>query len=283
MRKFPFFIVVDDGGHPQVGLKGERDDIGISVYRTILKLAGEFQLRIPICFTMKYLDKENSSGFAEPLSYLDELIALLTENQNLIEIGYHGLTHEYDNHPGEFYCMDLHRPVPPSVQEQHLEMSAEIFSHLGIDFPELFVPPYHAWEQGVTDRLTAQFGVKYLVSFPRLSFEGRVYSWSPSRFLHFLHREDLGIYSYHKRLNDDHLKTAQKLALPRKMIDRLRLRRTFFDTRIHSYMVHIGNFFPENYPFWKKLLKWVKDHPRMELCEDNRTAVSLFLSKGFPK
>ena len=283
MKKFPFFIVVDDGGHPYAGTKGEWGEIGIAVYHTLLKLAGEFKLRIPICFTMKYLDKRNVCGFAEPLRYLDELMGLLRENQNLIEVGYHGLTHEYEDHPGEFYRIDIDLPVPASIQKEHIEKSADIFSHLGFDFPELFVPPYHAWEHGVTDRLVAQFGVKYLVSFPKLSFKGRVYSWSPSRFLHFLHREDLGLYSYHKTLNDDHLKIAQKLALPRKLSDRVRLRRTIFNPTIHSYMIHIGNFLPENYPFWKKLFEWVKDHPRIELCEDNRTAARFFLSEGFQK
>jgi predicted deacetylase len=279
MKRFPFFIVVDDGGHPCVGPQGHQYEIGIAAYRTILRLAEEFGIRIPICFTMKYLDKKNISGCAKPLDYVDELIGLLKANQKHIEVGYHGLTHEHEKHAGEFYCLDTGRPVPAALQEEHIEKSAEIFSYLGLDFPELFVPPYHAWEHGVTDELVSRLGVKYLVSFPKLAYGGHVYLWPPSRFLYFLYRGEIGLYSYHTDLNNRHLQTAQKLALPRKLVVNLRHRRTLFNRRIHSYMVHIGNFLPQNYAFWMKLLTWAKESPRIVLCEDNRRAANFFFGR----
>jgi len=275
MKTYPFFLVVDDGGFPYAVESEKPRPVGMDNYGAILRIAKRFALRIPICFTMKYLDKRNVSGLGAPIDYLDDLIALLKENQGHIEIGYHGLTHEYDNHVGEFYCLDTEEAVPLEIQKEHIEKSALIFSELGLTFPQVFVPPYHAWEWGVTDRLVSGFGVKYLISFARKRYGNRRYQWRPSRWLRFLPREEMAIYSYHTVLNSAHIALAKKLLLPRTAVNNLRLRRTLLNVPVHSYMSHIGNFFPENYDMWVELLDWIKGQAKIKLCANNETAVDL--------
>jgi hypothetical protein len=275
MKPYPFFLVVDDGGFPYAGESEKSRPVGMENYDTILRIAKKFALRIPICFTMKYLDKRNVSGLGAPIDYLDDLIALFKGNQDHIEIGYHGLTHEYNNHVGEFYCLDTDQAVPLEIQKEHIEKSSHVFSDLGLAFPQVFVPPHHAWEWDVTDRLVSGFGAKYLISFSRKIYGHRVYHWHPSRWLRFLPREEIGIYSYHTVLNSGHLELARRLVLPRTTINNFRLRRTLLNTPVHSYMAHIGNFFPENFDVWANLLEWIKGQANIQLCANNETAVDL--------
>jgi hypothetical protein len=281
MREYPFFIIVDDGGFDTVSSGEHPEKIALDTYETILRIAKAFSMRIPVCFTLRHLDRKNISRCnAPPLGYLDDLVSLLKENRDHIEVGYHGLTHEYNGHVGEFYCLDTHEPVHRDIQSAHLEMSAEIFAELGFDFPELFVPPYHAWEWGVTDHLAAQFGVKYLVSVPKLVYGKYLYRWRDSDWVHFLHRDHVGIFSYNTLLDGSHLKIAQELVLPRSLRNNFRFRRRLFNPRLHSYMSHIGNFLPINYEFWARLFTLVKQRPGIRICEDNLSAVKLFIGEG---
>ena len=277
MKKYPFFIIIDDGGFKSVGHGDKENRIDMKTYQTILKIAREFNIKIPICFTIKYLDKENISEYGTPLEDVDGLIDFLKKNKKYIEIGYHGLTHNYKNHIGEFYCLDVNEPIPEKIQREHIEKSAKIFEYWNLDFPELFVPPYHAWEPGVTDKLLSKFGVKYLVSFEKFRYNNYEYKWNASRYILFLPREDMGIYSYHTNLNENQLKIAKKLILPRNIINNLRFRKRIFNEPVHSYMVHIGNFMPRNYGFWVELLKWVENNPILRLCRDSHSAVENFL------
>jgi len=277
MKKYPFFIIIDDGGFKSVGHGDKENRIDMKTYQTILKIAREFNIKIPICFTIKYLDKENISEYGTPLEDVDGLIDFLKKNKKYIEIGYHGLTHNYKNHIGEFYCLDVNEPIPEKIQREHIEKSAKIFEYWNLDFPELFVPPYHAWEPGVTDKLLSKFGVKYLVSFEKFRYNNYEYKWNASRYILFLPREDMGIYSYHTYLTEDQLKIAKKLILPRNIINNLRFRKRIFNKPVHSYMVHIGNFMPRNYGFWVELLKWVENNPILRLCRDSHSAVENFL------
>jgi len=121
MNKYPFFIIIDDGGFDYAVPGDKESKIGMETYYNILRLAKEFGMKIPICFTMKYLDKENISGFGKPLEYIDELIDFLKVNSQHLEIGYHGLTHQ--SHPkyvGEFFYLDENKPVPLEIQKDHI-------------------------------------------------------------------------------------------------------------------------------------------------------------------
>jgi len=60
LKTYLFFFIVDDGGFPYAIPGEEESKLDMTTYN-ILKLAMECDVRIPICFTMKYLDKENIS------------------------------------------------------------------------------------------------------------------------------------------------------------------------------------------------------------------------------
>ncbi|HRV05073.1 MAG TPA: DUF2334 domain-containing protein [Candidatus Ratteibacteria bacterium] len=260
----------------------------MDTYYNILKIAKDFNIKIPICFTMKYLDKEDISGIGTPLEHIDELIDFLNKNSQYIEIDYHGLTHEYEGHSGDLYCLDINKPVPEENQREHIEKSKEIFEYWGLKFPELFVSPYHVWQEGVTDKILSEFGVKYLVSYKTLKYKGFKYRWYKSNHLEFLPRVGLGINSNDYNLDGnmtrkikffpekDIVDFVKYQIRPQSIFIRLRMQKSLFNFSVHGYMIHIGNFTPSFYNFWEELLNWVKENKQLHLCSDNYEAIELF-------
>jgi len=289
-KKYPFFIIVDDGGFEYAVYNDEKSKIDMGTYYTILKIAKEFEIKIPVCFTMKYLDKENISGVGEPLEYLDELINFLKNNSQYIEIGYHGLTHEYEERIGEFFSLNKNEPVPEETQRNHVEKSKRIFNYWGLKFPELFVPPYHAWQEGVTDKILLEYGIKYLISQQENIYNGFRYRYMGSKYLIFLPRADLGVYSRDYSLDKNSYRKSKffgkekigdyvrKHIIPRDFFTKVRLNGFLRQDRpVHSYVTHIGNFTPSCYNFWRELFSWVKKNKKLHLCKDNYEAIRLFL------
>jgi hypothetical protein len=288
MCNFPFFLIIDDGGFEYAIDEQADTKVGISTYENILRLAKNYSIRIPICFTMKHLDKENISGMGLPLEYSDELIEFLKENKAYVEIGFHGLTHEYNGHCGEFFRMDDGETVPEEIQRKHIQESEAIFASHGLSFPKIFVPPYHGWQRGVTDRLIAVAGGKYIVSIDRMRFMGKSYHWAGSAHLTFLPRASMGIsgsdldlrledrkriklYPEKSRLDfvRDHLK-------PQRLAARIRISRSLYNRPVHSYMTHIGNFCSSSMDFWFRLFDTVAADSRMCLCRSNEEAVKYY-------
>ncbi|HCE44132.1 MAG TPA: hypothetical protein DET40_11335 [Lentisphaeria bacterium] len=275
MKKYPFFIIIDDGAFPDAGKQGKRRPVGMDTYESILKLAKEFRMRIPICLTMKFLDRKNLSGCGESIGYANDLVEFLKDNEEHIEIGYHGLVHSHEGHIGEFFCLDSNTTVSEEIQRERIVKSAEIFKDWGLAFPSLFVPPFHAWERGVTDRLASEFGVKYLVSFKRIHYDDHLYSWDDSEYLDFVEREELGIYNSDIEIREVSIETVSKHMIPRTLLNNIRLRRTLCNPIIHSYMTHIGNFLPGNYGFWRNVFMMAINNPRIEIAKDNARALEM--------
>jgi hypothetical protein len=277
-KVYPVLIIVDDGGLSYVDPDNSSPEVTFDAYVNIVRLAKEFKIRIPVCFTMQYLDIHNVSGYGRPVSYAKELINLLCDNQAYIEVGYHGLTHDFvKNHVGEFYLLDIHSTVPEEVQQEHIYKSRLIYKDLGWDFPKLFVPPAHAWEMGITDKILAQYGVKYLVSVQNLKYAGYTYKWAKSQYLTFLPREGLGVWSFHTYLPPSMVETVKSCLLPRSTINNLRVSGRLFSRPVHSYMTHIGNFMNGNYEFWQRFFQYVEQSPQYELARNNEDAVNKYL------
>ncbi len=287
---YPFFFVIDDGGF-DFAVKGDKNSkITLETYDTILKIAKKFNIKIPICFTMKYLDKKNISSVGTPLEYLDELTELFKKNKKYLEIGSHGLTHEYKtNHPGEFYCLDINKPVPEKIQREHIEKSAKIFDYLNLDFPELFVPAYNIWEKGITDKILSEYGVKYIIGQKKFGYKKHIYKYINSDYLEFLPRASLGLASKEYSLTGLYknygpfkwkIKEFVKMfIIPRNPFINLYSGKSLKQNRVHSYMTHIGNFMPLNYDFWVDMLNGVKQNQRLKLCKDNREAIKYFYNR----
>lgn len=292
MKKFfnpyPFFIIVDDGGFDYATGKEKTGRIGMDAYENIVCLAREFKTRIPICFTAKFLDKENISGIGAPLEYVSELTNFLKSNSDAVEIGYHGLSHEHDGEAGEFFRLGSDDRVLVSEQRDHIQKSAAIFEYWGFRFPKLFVPPYHAWERGVTDKLLASFGVRYLVSCSKIKYGGRKYHWPGSRYLEFLPRAGMGIYGNDYDID---LRAKRKIKfyperniagfakdhiIPQKFFARLRLSKSLVCRPAHSYMAHIGNFSGKSLDFWREIFSFARNHDNIVICRDCDQAAVMY-------
>lgn len=285
---YPFFLIVDDGGFDFLFPEKNQGRIDMEIYYNILKIAKKFNIRIPICFTAKYLDKENISGVGRSLEYLDELMRFLKDNSKYIEMGYHGLVHEHEGHTGEFSCLDVNKPVPEDIQRNYMEKSQKIFELWGLKFPELFVPPYHAWEKGVTDKILKEYGVKYIVSQPSLKFNGYIYQWEKSDYLQFYPRASLGIYGNDCNLNIKMFKGVglgakmrllefvQKNIIPQGPVTNIFVRHTLSNKPVHSYMTHIGNFSGQSLDFWYDLFDYAANNKNLHLCRSNEEAVKFY-------
>jgi len=287
-KKYPFFLIIDDGGFDYLFPEKKEGKITMETYVNILKIAKKFDIKIPICFTTKYLDKENISGTGAPLEYIDELIDFLKQNSKYIEIGYHGLTHEDDSHIGEFYHFEENKPVPEKIQREHIEKSKKIFDYWELDFPKLFVPPYHAWEEGVTDKILSEYNIKYLVSCKKIAFDKYKYRWSGSKYLEFLPRTSLGLsgndYNLDLSMNRKIKFFPEKSLLdfvkchiiPQKIFVRLRIEKSLLNFPVHSYMTHIGNFSKGTLDFWFKIFDFAANNKHLYLCKSNHDATDFY-------
>ncbi len=259
---------------------GTRLTIPFEAYHCLLQLAKEFHIKIPLAIITRFIDVSNASGVGAPIEYAQDLIHLLENNKEYFEVCYHGLTHSHrysenwagaDRWPanvGEFYKLDLKMRVPYQTQFNHVKSSALVFESLNWLFPKVFVPPNHAWEKGVTDKIVSSFGGEYIASEPKFMVDGQMYSFgASSSYLSFLPRQSLGLA--HNEVN------FKPEAIKRKVIfDYLR---RFSSQRLRfssSYIVHIANFIPQTYPAWKSIFSHFEDNPLIGLCPSSEGLIS---------
>ena len=76
---------------------------------------------------------------------------IFEENQDVIEIVAHGLTHYNPvdlSHEGEFYDITTKKNIPPGIQEDHIRKMRSIFKRHGIDdADDVFALPYSAGDE----------------------------------------------------------------------------------------------------------------------------------------
>ncbi|MBF0379496.1 MAG: hypothetical protein HQL69_00665 [Magnetococcales bacterium] len=290
----PFFLVVDDGAFPKVhGHHGQ--PIPFSAYETILRLAEKFNMRIPICFTMGYLDLGRRCGDIEPLSYGTKLLKFIEKHEDRIEFAEHGLYHRFGNTTFEYFNDHSQEGLGEAEQKQKITTIKNIFKDLGREFPTLQVPPAHGWQPGVTDRLYAQVGVKDIVSYrfrkhilrpldlvrpKRLlkALSSYAYIWPDSQHLNFFPRVSMGILANDINPHGGFLAAkVKRYILPGPYIFRRLLHRTPQPFAVHSYMTHIANFAgPDAFEFWAGLLSYVQNSDRLVLAHDHKEAKALY-------
>lgn len=285
-KKISFFIIVDDGGFPYVDPCKKDIPINFAFYENVLKLAKKLDIKIPICFTLKYLDIHHISQYSEPLEYATDLIAFIKENKTHIEFGYHGLTHFYKETPIEFFDIYRNEKIPYNTQSLHIKKSFQIIQDLELPNPVIFVPPGHAWESGVTDRLLAQYGVKFIVSVPSLQFMGRIYSMGYSKYLIYLPRAGMGILHSDIDIDSGIIKKTKlgTIIVGSKWIEKfIKYRRLFYTLlfrkgflRVHSYMTHIGNFSDKSMNFWCEVFDYIRRDKQFHFCRSNKQAIEVW-------
>jgi hypothetical protein len=238
---------------------------------------------------MKYLDVNHIAQESSALPYAGELIAFLKDNAEFIEFSYHGLTHEYDNKPIEFFDIYTNSRVPCSIQRSHIRASFQIIESLSLPKPEIFVPPGHAWQLGVTDKILSEYGIRYLVSTPAFTFNEISYHWGDSLFLSFLPRTSVGIRHDDINLNEGIMRrtrvkspilinadSVKRRICPRSIYYNLRYERRLVSPPIHSYMTHIGNFSNQAMRFWRQIFDFVLERDDIHLCRTSTEAESYY-------
>lgn len=291
--RWAFFFAVDDGGFSHLYPDGLGPHIEFSAYENLLTLAQEFGLTVPVAVTAKFIDFSNISGIAECHRDSEALIGLLKKHPEHIEPAHHGVTHKMGDSYYEFFNPRSGLARPEQEQTRIAQVSSKIWRAAGLPSPQTLVPPAHGWEPGVTDKVFAAQGVKYLISLRHekvpledvragslLNF-GRalrpVFSWSHSDYLEFLPRASMGISSHHFAISPLRASLVRHLVKPYRNAGQRLLQRTWRPRVPHSYMTHIGNFMgPDNLRFWREFLSWVQKHPRLQLAHNNAEAIALW-------
>lgn len=284
---WPFLMVVDDGGRPYLNEAGQERIIPLENYELMRDLAQDFQTCIPVAYTFRYLDYENVSGLGGAIPYAKELVAFMKENREFLPIHHHGLSHGYDYETGnwkwtathaEFYNLDEGSPIPEEQQARHLELCERICQSLGIADIKTFVPPCHAWEPGVTDRLLAQYGIETLITVPDYRFGSHRYQHQSSSFLEILPRKSLGI---HHRMTEDaldqqQLKRTLNEVLPMPIKTRLRYYRRVTNPWLHSYYLHVTNFYPKTRNFWYQFFETLQNRSEIILPRNEQESFRIY-------
>ena len=285
--EYPFFLVIDDGARPYLQDGNQRIPITIQNYQLILEIASSFDIILPVAYTFRYLDINNLSGLGGALDYADELIGFIHESQCQLPLYHHGLTHGYDyvvDDPcwtathAEFFDIDHGRPISEKQQAWHITMCSRICKCLGFKPPEVFVPPCHVWEPGLTDCLLAASGITQIITVPRMRFQRIVYHFENSSYLRVLPRKSIGIYHNMtgSALNSQTLRIALRQVVPMHWFWRLREHRTWANPIVHSYYAHITNFYPDTREFWFRFFDVIRSRPDLYFPRDSVDALRVF-------
>ncbi len=156
------FLVIDD-----IGIPNERPDLtGVTIefsnYQRLLRIAEENDVCIPVAVTAAFLDTDNISGLGLANKDSERIVLFLSENQQYLPVWNHGLSHRFEEEFTEFGSYKEGKQVSNEIQREHLEVSQQIFSYLGLGKPDVFVPPAHAWILGVTDLIAGEIRFKYM-------------------------------------------------------------------------------------------------------------------------
>lgn len=263
-------LVVDDGGIPFDKSNGTSNPIPFDAYQRILELAEKFNLIIPIAVIADFIDVDGiSSNYRLINKDAERIIAFLKKNAFRLPVWNHGLTHSYKNHETEFFIYGAQETVPESFQREHFEMSQTIFKNVGLKPPEVFVPPGHAWEPGVTDRIAKEFGIKTIairefekrelrswLKTPRSPYKMK---WKRSLHLRSIYRLGLGITSTKRHFSNFDVVKTQAYIWPQNILLHFLIHRNIRLTqKTDHFFAHIQNFSDSNAMwFWDKIFSYL--------------------------
>jgi hypothetical protein len=235
-------LVFDDGGMTHSNPDGTGFKIDLKVYDRMLLLAKKNNIKIQIACSAAFFDIDNIAGLSLLNPECDKILKLFDDNKDFLEIWNHGLNHRYKNECTEFFSYK-DGAISLEYQKEHLKLSQDIFKKVNIS-PNVFVPPGHAWEQNVTDKIAKEFGLNAIAirEFEKNSFKAWIknpmqpykMTWEKSQNINTLFRLGLGI-----------------------AFDRVH-----FDEKVkHKMSNYITNRFPQSLLINRKLkLKYPVDH-----------------------
>ena len=155
-------------------------------------------------------------------------------------------------------------PVSAEIQSSRLALAQEILKRVGFR-PEVFVPPGHAWEQGITDKLCDEVGFtaiavrefekKPLSEWAKKPWRPYKKTWDESKHLKTLWRLGLGIRFDQTRFGAfNYLKLS--MIFRKDPLSRLAMNRRWrAPARPSHYFAHIQNLEdPDSLHFFSKAL-----------------------------
>lgn len=293
-----FMLAVDDGGFYRTFPDEKGAVIDPSAYTNLARLAEEFDTQIIIACTTSFLDIKRASRHPRPHANTTRILDTLEKHSDRLIVADHGYSHTLGSAYKEFYDHRSGQRLTRSLQTDHVEQSISVYRSLGWPVPELFIPPAHGWEPGVTDQILSEYGFRYLSSilwvkqgFPsmRQSPAGFLRDFQTpehvypdrSKFLTILPRLGLGIPSYRTRIPSHMWYRAYASVLPASRLNQLLWHRHRV-TNPHNYMAHIANFcFDANYRSWRKLLERIVDK-KMQIAPSFKSSLEVWPADQMP-
>jgi hypothetical protein len=191
----PIFVIVEDVGWWQ-GRDGSADNEPyrngftrrhcLDDYRALVRLARRLQMRIAIGMVLGEWDRHNllknvvGATWMGPSwdnrinqgRWLDEAAQFLRENEEWLEIGCHGLCHEFWRE-GRMERSEFHDPEcqmrPRDIVKSHLDAFAKLLEENGLPvFPRIFLPPalLHSFGNGDASiqAILSDYGIRHVVT-----------------------------------------------------------------------------------------------------------------------
>jgi hypothetical protein len=185
---------------------------------------------------------------------IDQILDLFYKNSDFLEIWNHGLTHSSNDLATEFYNYER-GSVNVKVQDESLRLSQKIFSNAGFDITTL-VPPGHAWESGVTDRIASYYGIntiavrefekKNITQWIKSPLHPFKQTWEESRYVNTIFRLGLGI-PYDLTIFSDKVFDRTKRFLNGSTLEVLRMNRfKSLHYPVDHYFAHVQNLQNQN-------------------------------------
>ena len=267
-------LVFDDAGFGHVRPDGTGSPIPFGVYEHLLRLAKTTGTVIPVALTAKFIDTENVAGLGMANPYAADLIALLKENSDWLPVWHHGLTHMYGDAQTEFLLYRGCQSLSEADHSRHFNLASLIFRAQGLA-PRVLVPPGHAWVQGLTDRIAADFDIHAIAirEFEKTSMRHWLTApwkpyqmiWQPSAFIKSHFRLGLGIRYDESRFGRGHYTELRKYVTPSGALDRFSVHRTLGQVRQpHHYFAHVQNLMHSSgYDYFSSaidLIRMTKEH-----------------------
>jgi hypothetical protein len=255
-------IVFDDGGFPFAAPDGSGFRVGLEPYGRILDLAEKNDVVIPVAVTSAFIDTGDIAGLGMAHESSGEIIDFLLRNRERMPVWNHGLTHRIQGHFTEFGKPREEKAATAERQEKHLRLSQEIFHSAGLGRPNVFVPPGHVWESGVTDRIAAMLGIRYMAVGQFLKapignwllhpLNPHLRRWTGSDHLELLFRHGTGIPHTKTRFSElDRLKASLFLKPGSRLVKQLVFRTASGISEPHHYFAHVQNLVdPASFEFW---------------------------------
>jgi len=260
-------LVLDDGGLIYSNPDNSGFFLNIDIYDRILTLAKQCEIRIPIACTAIFFDIDEKYSKNKFNPKAERIVRLIQDNPAYLQLWNHGLTHTYDSEYIEYFSYSG-GAINQDLQNKHIEASQNIFRSLGFA-PDTLVPPGHAWEEGVTDAIAQNYGIRNIAirEFEKTSLRDYLKKpwkrykkeWAKSNHLNTYYRLGLGITYDQTEFHSIMVKRSEKYiknTFPNSIFN---LRKLKLSNPVDHFFAHVQNFNnPESLDIFSHIIRIIK-------------------------